>query len=63
MVVLTYIAPGLAETTLFGTGSEQGGGTGTGAGGREEEEGRGYIAAALASIDRRLIFCSDCQDA
>ena len=27
--------------------------------GREE----GYITAALAAVDRRLIFCSDCQEA
>ena len=57
MVVLTYVAPGLAESALFGSDHEQLGESG--GGGREE----GYIAAALASIDRRLIFSSDCQDA
>ena len=61
MVVLKYIAPDLAETTSFGAGSEQLGWGRRGAQGAGREEG--YIAAALASIDRRLIFCSDCQDA
>ena len=61
MVVLTYVAPGLAESAFFGQCHEQLGETTTGGGGGGREEG--YIAAALASIDRRLIFCSDCQDA
>ena len=61
MVVLKYIAPDLAETTTFGASSDQRGLGRRGAKGAGREEG--YIAAALASIDRRLIFCSDCQDA
>ena len=52
MVVMSFVAPSVADDVAHLRLNDMNG----------DREG-GAIAAALAAMDRRLIFCSDCQDA
>lgn len=45
MIVMTYTSPSTPHAVIAGATRREG----------------GYIAAALAAVDRRLIFCSDCK--